>query len=70
MSIEGKVFAQFVIDKRGNLTGIKILRGVDPLLDNEVVEALKNSPQWKPGMQNGQPVKVAMSMPISFQLRH
>lgn len=58
----------FVVDKTGSLEDIKVLRGVEKSLDDEALRILKTSPKWKPGIQNGRPVKVAYTMPIFFQL--
>lgn len=69
MNIQGKVYVQFVIDKNGKLTDAVIIKGVDPLLDNEVLKAVNASPAWKPGEQRGIPVRVAMTMPVVFKLQ-
>ncbi len=68
MDIQGKVYADFVVNKEGYIENVKIIRGVDPLLDNEVVRALKASPRWKPGRQRDIPVKVAYTIPITFKI--
>ena len=68
MNIQGKVYADFVVNKEGYVENIRIIRGVDPLLDNEVIKALKASPRWKPGSQRGIPVKVAYTIPINFKI--
>ncbi len=66
--ITGRVIMSFVVDKTGSLEDIKVLRGVEKSLDDEALRILKTSPKWKPGIQNGRPVKVAYTMPIFFQL--
>jgi periplasmic protein TonB len=66
--LDGKVTAEFIIGKQGKIEEIKILRGVDPLLDNEALRVLKMSPLWTPGKQNGTPVRVKLVLPIVFQL--
>ena len=48
-NVSGKVFVQFVIDKTGAVTKVKVLRGVDPALDAEAVRVVKAMPAWKPG---------------------
>lgn len=68
MSIQGRVFVQFAIDWNGKLVDAKIVRGVDPLLDNEALRVVNLSPYWRPGMQRGVPVKVQFTFPISFML--
>ena len=67
-SISGTVHVEFVINKEGILSDIKILRGVDSSLDNEVIRALKAAPRWTPGKQRNRPVMVRMSMPVKFTL--
>jgi len=67
--ITGRVFAEFVIDTDGSLIDIRILRGIDPLLDNEVLRVLRQSPRWTPGQQRGRPVKVRYQFPFMFQLQ-
>lgn len=67
-SISGTVHVSFVVDKKGEISEITILRGVDPSLDNEVIRGLKAAPKWTPGMQRMKPVFVRMSMPVKFTL--
>ena len=68
MSIEGKVFLQFVVDRDGSLTDIKVLRGIGAGCDEEAMRILKNHPKWKPGKQRGRAVRVRMTIPITFRL--
>lgn len=69
LGLEGTVFVNFVVNKEGDVTNISIARGIDPLLDNEVIAAIQQSEKWKPGRQNGLPVSVSMTMPIIFKLQ-
>ncbi len=66
--IQGKVFIQFVIEKDGSITDVKVLRGVDSSLDKEAARVVKSMPKWKPGKQRGKPVRVSYTLPINFQL--
>jgi periplasmic protein TonB len=68
MGISGRVIVQFVIDKTGNLTKARILRGVDPALDKEAMRIIQASPRWTPGKQRGIPVNVMFTFPINFIL--
>ncbi len=68
--IQGTVYVGFVINEKGKVTDVTILRGVDPLLDKEALKVVQNLPDWKPGRQSGKNVKVRMNMPIKFQLAH
>jgi len=64
---EGRVIISFVIEKDGHLTNITVLKGVLSELDQEALRVLKLAPAWKPGTQNGQPVRVRFTVPIVFQ---
>ncbi|MBN1599309.1 MAG: energy transducer TonB [Bacteroidales bacterium] len=66
--IEGTVYVQFVVNKKGYITQVNILRSPNKVLDNAVLSAIETSEKWTPGMQNGHPVNVAMSMPVSFRI--
>jgi len=67
-NITGRVIMSFVVEKNGKLTDIKVLRGIGGGCDEEAKRVLANAPAWKPGIQNGRPVRVAYTMPIFFQL--
>ena len=66
--ISGKVFVQFVVNEEGNVENVGMAKSVDPLLDKAAMDAVKSMPQWKPGKQRGQNVKVGFVVPINFQL--
>lgn len=68
MGIEGKVFVQFVVDKAGNITEVKAVRGIGAGCDEEAEKVIGQSPKWKPGKQRGKSVKVRMILPITFKL--
>ena len=69
MSISGRVMLEFTIRKDGRLADIKVLRGVDPILDEEAIRVVSNSPRWEPGMQQDRPVNVRYQFPVIFRLR-
>lgn len=66
--IEGTIYTRFIVNKNGQVAEISILRGVDPALDEAVVQAIKNSPKWQPGRQRGKAVNVSFTMPVIFSL--
>ncbi len=68
MGIQGRVVAHFAINKEGYVVDVRIMKGVDPLLDDEVIKVLENSPRWKPGKQRNIPVKVTYTIPVFFRL--
>jgi protein TonB len=65
---QGRVIVSFVCERDGSLTDVKVARGIGDGCDEEAVRVIKSSPKWKPGIQNGRPVRVAYSVPISFTL--
>nr|MBC7613784.1 TonB family protein [Pseudopedobacter sp.] len=67
--IQGRVFCNFVVEKDGSLTDIKVVRGIGGGADEEAVRVLKSSPKWNPGVQNGRNVRVSYTIPIFFQLQ-
>jgi periplasmic protein TonB len=64
--IRGTVFLTFIVEKDGSVSNVTVVKGVDPLLDNEAVKAISESPKWAPGLQRGQPVRVRYSIPLNF----
>lgn len=68
MAVEGKVFVQFVINKDGTLTDIRVIKGIGAGCDEEAVKVIESAPRWKPGKQRGVPVRQRMVLPITFKL--
>lgn len=66
--ISGKVLLSFIIEKDGHLSNITVDRPAGHGFDEEALRVLKLAKAWKPGMQNGQPVRVKYSIPINFLL--
>ena len=66
--VEGRVVLQFVVEKDGQIGEVKIARSVDPELDAEAVRVVKSMPSFEPGLQDGKPVAVWYTLPISFKL--
>ena len=64
--IQGKVILQFVVKKDGSVGEVKVLRSLSPDCDNEAMRVVRNLPKFKPGKQNGKPVNVWYTLPITF----
>jgi periplasmic protein TonB len=64
--IQGKVILTFVVEKDGSVSNIKVVKGVDKILDDEAVKAIQASPKWSPGLQRGRPVRVRFFIPLVF----
>jgi TonB family protein len=67
--VEGKVMASFIVETDGSISEVKILKPVFPSLDAEAVRVISAMPNWKPGKQKGQAVRVHYVVPISFRLK-
>ena len=67
-NITGKVYVSFIVDKKGSVTNVKIVRGVDKNLDAEAMRVVKSLPKYKPGKQRGKSVRVMFTIPINFTL--
>ena len=66
--IQGKVFVQFKINEEGRLVEVETIKGIGVGCDEEAERVVNNSPEWIPGKQRGQPVKVKMILPLTFKL--
>ncbi len=65
--LSGKVYVNFVIEKDGSVVEAKVIRDLGYGTGEEAVRVLKESPKWSPGIQNGKPVRVMYSLPITIQ---
>ncbi len=67
--VSGRVVVEFVVSKTGAIENVKVLRGRHPALDKEALRVVKSMPKWQPGRNNGQPVKVTYTLPVTFRLQ-
>ena len=67
--IQGTVYLSFIINKDGKVVDVKVIRGVDSSLDKEALRVVNSLPNWKPGRQNGRPVRVSYQVPMKFYLQ-
>lgn len=67
-NVQGTVYAQFVVEKDGSLSNMRILRSIGDGCDEEVVRVLKLSPKWIPGRQSGVVVRTHYTIPVNFVL--
>lgn len=64
LNLQGRVYVKFVIEKNGRVSNIEVLRGVDPLLDNEAIRCINTLPIITPAKQRGKPVRMSFVLPI------
>lgn len=65
---EGRVQVQFIVRADGSITDIALKSGIGDGCDEEALRLVKNMPRWTPGKQNGRPVTVSYTLPITFKL--
>ena len=67
--VQGTVYITFVIDKKGKVKDVEIIRGVERSLDKEAKRVIESLPKFAPGKQRGKPVQVQFTVPIKFKLQ-
>lgn len=66
--IEGTVVVEFVVEKDGSLTDVKVIKDIGAGCGAEAVRVIKMMPKWKPGKQRDMAVRVKMKAPIRFKM--
>lgn len=66
--VEGNVFVEFIITVDGEVVNAKILRGLTPECDAEVLRIVGLMPRWTPAVDDGKRVDARFVLPISFKL--
>lgn len=69
-NVQGRVFIQFIVERDGSITDVKILRGVSQSLDREALRLIREMPHWMPGYckENRQLQRTKVTLPINFTL--
>ncbi|HHM21774.1 MAG TPA: energy transducer TonB, partial [Bacteroidetes bacterium] len=67
-NITGTVVVQFVVERDGSVSNVKLLRDIGGSCGEEAVRVVKMMPPWNPGKQRGRPVRVMFTLPIRFKL--
>jgi len=66
--IQGKVVAEFIVNKDGSVTDVKVVKSLNPPCDREVLRVLRMMPRWTAGIQNDQPCRTKVCIPVVFKL--
>ena len=67
--ISGRVFVSFIVEKDGSVNEVNVKKGIGGGCDEEALRVVKAMPKWKPGKQDGKPVRVHFLLPITFKLQ-
>ena len=66
--LKGRVFVNFIVEPDGSVSDIRVLRGIGGGCDEEAVRVVESMPRFKPGMQDGEAVRVSYTVPVFFRL--
>ncbi|WP_018617829.1 M56 family metallopeptidase [Spirosoma luteum] len=67
-NVQGRVFVNFIVSKTGEVSDVRILKGIGFGADEEAIRVVQSMPRWKPAMQSGKLVNVRFNLPINFEL--
>ncbi|MDO9340856.1 MAG: TonB family protein [Bacteroidales bacterium] len=68
-NIQGRVILNFIVNLKGKVEDVSVLKGVHPLLDAEAVRVVGLLPDFIPGTQGGKPMNVYYQVPVTFKLQ-
>jgi periplasmic protein TonB len=66
--IQGTIFVDLIVEKNGDVTNVKIKKGVQHLFDQEALRVIKLLPAWLPGQKNGKAVRTIQVIPIKVKI--
>lgn len=66
--VQGKVVAQFIVNKDGSVSDLELVQKLDPQCDREALRVLRMMPKWKPGVMDAKPCRTKVCIPIVFKL--
>ena len=66
--VQGRVMVEFIINKDGKVSDVRVVKSVSPELDEEAIKVVAASPKWKPAKHRGQKVRCSMTIPVEFRL--
>ena len=64
--MKGRLTANVIVEKDGTVSSVKMLESLGPDMTDQVVEAIRTSGPWSPGVERGQPVRVQMKVPVEL----
>ena len=67
--VEGKVYASFTVNEKGEIIDLRIVKGLGSGLDEETIRAIKSLPRFIPGKQNGREVSVSFTVPVTYRIQ-
>ncbi|MBF9140229.1 energy transducer TonB [Hymenobacter properus] len=65
----GRVLVSFNVTKTGEVANVRVIEGVFPSLDEQVVQSIQRLKPFTPGQQDGEPIGVPYTIPVMFALQ-
>jgi len=69
LSISGRVYVSFIVNEKGEIEEVEIMRGPGHGMEKEVIRVIGLMPKWNPGKYHNQYVKTALVLPVFFSLK-
>ena len=66
--VQGKVLAQFIVNKDGSISNLELVQTLDPQCDREALRVLRMMPKWQAGIMDAKPCRTRVCIPIVFKL--
>ncbi len=66
--ISGIVYVNFIVEKDGSISNIKIENPTHALLDAEALRVIKSMPKWRAGKDHNRSLEIVKTAPIRFTL--
>ncbi len=66
--VEGSVIVRFIVEKDGSISDVKVIRSIEPLVDDEAVRVVRSMPKWIPAEKDGKAVRSRLMLPVKFGL--
>ena len=65
---EGSVIVRFIVEKDGSISDVKVIRSIEPLVDDEAVRVVRSMPKWIPAEKDGKAVRSRLMLPVKWGL--
>lgn len=66
--VQGRVVAEFIVNRDGSITDVQIVSSLNKLCDDEVLRVLRMMPRWTAGIENDEPCRTKVCIPVVFRL--
>ena len=66
--VQGRVVAQFIVNKDGSISDLVLVEKVSPELDREAMRVLRMMPKGTPGVMDAKPCRTKVCIPVVFKL--